>query len=99
MKAEVQTLYEMGRPIPAKDRKSMPKYRGKLRLNEARSGLHGRVTPTAALVAETDTTEQSVLPELHDAQVLYVRDNAMRIRGFEVCNGLEYGQVWEVQVR
>lgn len=98
MKAEVQTLNEQGRLIPAKARKVMPKYRGHLRIHEARSGDLGRITPMALLVSDTDTAETPVLPTLHDAAVLFFRDGVMRIRGFEVVNGAQFGQTWEVKV-
>lgn len=98
MAAEVQALNEKGRLIPAKERKLMPKFRGHLRIHEARSGQLGRITPMALLVSATDTAETCVLPPLHDAAVLFFRDGVMRIRGFEVVDGSQFGQTWEVKV-
>jgi hypothetical protein len=98
MKAEVQTLNEEGRLIPARDRKKMRKYSGTLRFHEARSGELGRVSPMAVLVSETDTAGTPTLPPLHDAVVLFMRDGVLRIRGFEFRNGVQYGQTWDVRV-
>lgn len=98
MKAEVQTLNEQGRPVSARDRKTMPKYRGKLRFHEARSGELGRITPMAMLLSDTDTADTHLLPALHDAAVLFLRDGVMRIRGFEVRDGAQFGQTWDVKV-
>lgn len=49
-------LNEKGRPLPAKERKLLPTYRGRLRFHEARSGELGRITPMAMLVSDIDTS-------------------------------------------
>lgn len=91
-------LNEHGRPLPAKERKLMPKYRGMLSIHEARSGELGRITPMAQLVSATDSTAGHILPALHDAAVLFFKDGQMRIRGFELVNGAQFGQTWDVRV-
>ncbi len=76
----------------------MPTYRGKLCIQEARSNELGRVTPTAQLVSGTDNCELPVVPALNDAAVLFLKHGQMRIRGFEVIDGVQYGQTWDVKV-
>lgn len=98
MKAEVQLLNENGRPVSAKQRKLLPTYRGQLRVHEARSGELGRITQMAFLVSDIDTTEAHVVPALHDAAVLFVKDGVIRVRGFEMVNGAQFGQTWDVKV-
>lgn len=98
MKAEVQMLNEQGRPLPLRERKQMPKYRGMLSIHEARSGELGRITPMAQLVSATDSADTQILPALHDAAVLFFKDGQMRIRGFELVNGAQFGQTWDVKV-
>lgn len=98
MKAEVQTLNEKGRPVAAKERKLLPTFRGLLSVHEARSGQLGRITPMAQLVSATDSSETHLLPALHDAAVLYLKDGQMRIRGFEMVDGTQFGQTWDVKV-
>ena len=99
MKVEVKLINEKGRDIPAKERTSMPTYRGLLRINERRSPGLGRIVPTAQLVSITDGSLSPLLPELHDAMVLYVRNEQMRIRGFEHVGGVQYGQTWDIKVQ
>lgn len=98
MKAEVQLLNEKGRPVSTKDRKKLPTYRGRLRIHESRSGELGRITPMAVLVSDIDTTDTPLVPVLHDAVVLYVKDSVMRVRGFEMVGGAQFGQTWHVKV-
>jgi hypothetical protein len=98
VKAEVQLLNEKGRPLPVKERKLLPTYRGRLRFHEARSGELGRITPMAMLVSDIDTTRTPVIPSLHDATVLFVKEGTMRARGFEVVEGAQYGQTWHIKV-
>ena len=98
MKVEVQLVNEKGRGLLARERTGMPVYRGILRIQEARSHELGRITPTAQLVSGTDSCELPVVPALSDAAVLFLRNGQMRIRGFEVVGGVQYGQTWDVKV-
>lgn len=75
-----------------------PTFQGLLIVHEARSGQLGRITPMAQLVSATDSAETHLLPALHDATVLYLKDGQMRIRGFEMVDGAQFGQTWDVKV-
>jgi hypothetical protein len=99
MKVEVQTIYEKGKAVRAKDRAAMPKYRGTLRVREERVGDLARAVTTAALVSDMDGTETPVLPALHDANLLFLQGEQLRINGFELVDGAQYGQAWDVKVR
>lgn len=98
MKVEVQLVNEKGRGIPVRERSRMPKYRGLLRIQEARCHELGRVTPTAHLLSPTDEVELPLLPALHDAAVLFLKNGQMRVRGFEFIEGVQFGQTWDVKV-
>lgn len=98
MKVEVQLINEKGRPVAAAERKALRKYRGVLRLHEERVHDLGRAVVTANLISQTDGTDSTLLPTLHDASLLFVRDQQMRIRGFELLDGVQYGQTWDVKV-
>lgn len=98
MKAEVQLVNEKGRAIAAKSRAAMPKYRGVLHINESRSQALGRICVTAQLLSPTDAALSLLLPELTDAAVLFLREGQMRVRGFEVMDGTQYGQTWDVKL-
>lgn len=96
MRAEVQPINEKGRFLRTKARHSMAKYIGTLSVAEARDTHLQRTTRVARLISLIDGNITDVLPALHDAQVLYIKDNRMRMRGFEVIDELEYGQVWDI---
>lgn len=98
MKVEVQMVNEKGRGLSAKERTSMPKYRGVLRIHEDRSQELGRIMPTARLLSATDGAELPLVPALHDAAVLFLADGRMRVRGFEFIEGVQFGQTWDVKV-
>jgi len=98
MRVEVQLVNERGRTIPARERSAMRTYRGVLRIHEARQQSLGRISVTAQLLSATDPTELDLLPALHDAAVLFLREGRMRVRGFEVMEGAQYGQTWDVRV-
>lgn len=98
MKVEVQLVNERGRPVTAAQRAAMPKYRGVLQVNEERIQALGRAVVTAQLLSETDGTQPPVLPVLHDASMLFVLGDQIRVRGFELVEGVQYGQTWDIRV-
>jgi hypothetical protein len=99
MKVEVQLINANGRSIAAKDRTSMKKFRGRLRIVEARSQSLGRTVLTSDLLSSTGTADEELLPSLQDASVIYLCEGKMRIRGFEVVNGIQYGQTWDLKLQ
>lgn len=99
MKVEIQLVNEKGCAIPTRQRSAMPKYRGVLHMREARVQSLGRIVATAELLSGTDKTKQLLIPALLDADVLFLQNNQMRIRGFELVNGVQYGQTWDVRVQ
>ncbi len=98
MKVEIQLVNEKGRSIPKKERNGMPKYRGVLHIREARNHALGRIAVTAELRSGTDGDETALVPALFDASVLFLLKGQMRIRGFELVGGIQYGQTWDVRV-
>jgi hypothetical protein len=95
MKVEVQLLSDKGRLVPAAMRRSMRKFTGSLAINEVRDTQLGRSVTVANLLG---TDADKMLPQLHDAVVLCVENGRMRIRGFEVLEGTQTGQTWDVKV-
>ena len=98
MKVEAQLIYEKGRSVAAAARTKLPKYRGQLRIREARINELGRIATVADLISTTDGCEGSVLPVLHDVNVIFVDAGKMRIRGFEFVEGAQYAQTWDMKV-
>jgi len=98
MKVEIQLVNEKGCAIPTKQRAAMPRFRGVLHVCEARVQSLGRIVTTAELCSGTDKSSQPLVPALLDADVMFLRDQQMRIRGVELVNGIQYGQTWDVRV-
>lgn len=98
MKVEVQLINEKGRGIATRDRAHMKKYRGHLRIQEGRSQAFGRIVLMTDLLSATGDAEEIMLPTLHDASVIYLSKGTMRIRGFELIEGVQYGQTWDLKV-
>ena len=98
MKVQVQLINERGRPLQSRTRARMPAYRGVLRVNEERNQELGRAVVTAQLLSDLEGTGGPLLPTLHDAAMLFVRDGQIRVRGFEMVEGAQYGQTWDIKV-
>ena len=98
MKVEVQLIHERGRAIAAKARATIPKYRGVLQVHEERNHALGRAVVTAHLLSGTDGTDSPLLPALHEASMLFLRGSQIRVRGFELVDGVQYGQTWDIKV-
>jgi hypothetical protein len=98
MKAAVQLINQRGSAIPARQRAAMPVYKGVLHIREARVPALGRIVATAELYSSTESVKQPLIPMLMDADVLFLRDTQMRIRGFEYVDGIQYGQTWDIKV-
>lgn len=98
MKVQVQLINERGRPLATRARANTQKYQGQLRINEERSQELGRAVVTAQLLSGNDGTLSPVLPTLYDVAMLYVRDDQIRVRGFEMVEGVQFGQTWDIKV-
>ncbi len=98
MKAAVQLINQRGSAVPVRQRAAMPVYRGVLHIREARVPALGRIVATAELYSSTEPVPQPLIPMLLDADVLFLKDSQMRIRGFEYVDGIQYGQTWDIRV-
>lgn len=98
MRVEVRPINVRGKPLPKADRDKFAPSRGRLALSENRVHALGRVVTSATLKSLADGLENLLLPELYDAQVLWLIDTSMRIRGFEDVDGVQYAQTWDIKV-
>lgn len=98
MKVEVHCINRQGRPLPKAQRLSQPACRGELKVFENRLHALNRVVRCAQLVSVSDGLETELLPELTDAQLLWVDDRRMRFSGIELVEGALYQQGWDVRV-
>lgn len=99
MKVEIQLINERGRPVAAKTRSTMSTYRGVLRMREERVHELGRTVVVAKLVSSTDGTDSELVPALHEASMLFLNGAQLRVRGYELVGGIQFGQTWEIRVQ
>jgi len=52
----------------------------------------------AELLSLVDGPDSILVPALHDACVLSLANGRMRVRGFELVEGVQYAQTWDVRV-
>ena len=52
----------------------------------------------ADILSSTDGSDVPVVPSLHDVNVIFCESGKMRIRGFELVHGAQYGQTWDIKV-
>lgn len=98
MKVEVHCINRHGRPLPKAQRMRQAICRGELKVFENRLHALNRVVRCARLVSLADGLEAELLPELTDAQLLWVEDRRMRLSGIEQVDGALYQQGWDVRV-
>ena len=97
MKVDLQLIRERGRDLSRQERQLMPRYRGELRISEARSTRLGRIALVAELISITDGTKGAQLPALRDVTLLFLKDGQMRIAGIEAIESIQYAQTWDVR--
>lgn len=98
MRVEARPLNEHGVPLSRRRHQELPGSQGKLRILETRVHKLGRIAICAKLISVSDGLETELLPDLADAQVIWVEDGLMRIRGIEQVNGVQYAQTWNIKV-
>lgn len=99
MKVEVQLLHSKGTKMSPDMRKAAPKYSGMLSLREEKIPSLERHSLVATLLSVREKAPTPVLPVLHDAIVVHVEKDRLRIRGFEILEGVQTGQTWDVKVK
>ncbi|MBV5346682.1 hypothetical protein JZU46_00395 [bacterium] len=95
MKVEVQLMHEKGRVVPCAQRRAQRKFSGSLAMREINTAEFGRTLMVASLMT---TDQELTLPQLYDAAIICVENGRMRLRGFEVHEGVQHGQTWDVKV-
>ena len=98
MRADVRPVNDRGRPLFKAVRLKQAASRGELRLAENRLHSLGRVVLSATLTDDAGGTGTALLPELLDAQVIWIDGTTMRLRGVETIDGVSYAQTWDVTV-
>lgn len=94
MNVEASFINDKGKPLYPQDRKAV---RGALSITEERDVKLGRTIRVASLMCVVNP-ELMKAHDLHDAEVLFLQAGRLRIRGFEVVDGVQYGQTWDCRV-
>lgn len=98
MKVEVHIINYRGRPLSRIERDKQPSVRGKLKLFENRLHAFNRSVRCAQVVSLTDGLDSSLLPELIDAELIWLDNDRMRLRGIEGVDGAYFAQTWDIRV-
>ncbi len=97
MKVKVRPIHVHGRPEFKKQRERREVFAGELKVHDDRPPAIGRNVITARVVSMVDDVEATLL-EMYDAVLLWCDKGHMRIRGFEDVDGVQFAQVWEIEV-
>jgi hypothetical protein len=98
MRVEIRPINLRGKPLKKAERDALAPARGKLKVFENRIHSLGRTVRVAQVVSATDGTETELLPELLDADVLWMEGDTIRVRGTELVDGTAFGQTWDIKV-
>lgn len=98
MKVEVRPLNVLGKPQRKKDVDKTPPCRGKLKVFENRLHTFGRSLLCAQVVDVNDGLEAQLLPELSNAELLWLDNDRMRLSGLERVDTMTFYQTWDVRV-
>lgn len=97
MKVEVNCINRQGRPLSRTERQQQPALRGELKVFENRLHVFNRTVLCAQIVSTTDGLDSPVLPELTDAQLIWLDGGRIRLRGNELVGGALYAQTWDIR--
>ena len=99
MRVKVRLLRKDGRLLwtDATEAKA-PGHAGMLTIDQKRDPVLGRTLARAKLTCIAAGTDTDVLPELLDVQLLWAREQKMRLAGFERIGDVDYAQTWAIEV-
>lgn len=98
MRVEVRPMNVRGKVMRKAEREALPPARGKLKIFENRIHALGRTVRVAQVLSVTGDAEVELLPELLDAEVLWLDGDVVRIRGMELVDNTAFGQTWDIRV-
>lgn len=97
MRVKVRPLRSKGKNLPRSHAYEAPAHVGELSVSESRDHELARPVTRARLLDLTGT-ESDVLPQLSDVALLWVRNNEIRLKGFERIDDMDVAQTWVVEV-
>jgi hypothetical protein len=69
-----------------------------LTVDQTRDPILGRTLARAKLTCIATGNDTDLLPELLDVQLLWAREQKMRLAGFERIGEVDYAQTWVIEV-
>jgi hypothetical protein len=69
-----------------------------LTVDQKRDPMLGRTLARAKLTGISAGSDTDLLPELLDVQLLWAREQKMRLAGFERIGDVAYAQTWAIEV-
>jgi hypothetical protein len=97
MRVNVRPINVRGRAQRTAERKSLKAFLGELKVHERRLEYLGRAVTMAQVIDVTQTVESPLL-ELFDIGLLWVNGNKLRMRGFEIAEGVQFAQCWDIEL-
>lgn len=97
MKVLVRPINLNGRPEFKKQRERREAYQGDLKVFHELDKDVRRHVIKAQVLNSTDNVG-AIMREMHDVVLLWLDGRSMRLRGFEIADGVQYAQTWEVEV-
>ncbi|WP_374259395.1 hypothetical protein [Aquabacterium sp.] len=98
MRVEIRPINLRGKPLKKAERNALAPVRGNLKVFENKLHAFGRAVRCARVLSTSDGLEADLLPELLDAELLWLDDKAIRLRGVEQVDGTLFGQTWDIKV-
>lgn len=98
MRVEIRPMSLRGKVMKKAERDALAPARGKLKIFENRIHALGRTVRVAQVLSTTGDSEVELLPELLDAEVIWLDGALIRIRGTEMVDGTAFGQTWDIKV-
>lgn len=105
LRVKIRKVFENALSKPTAQRKAETPLIGDLQLLQERCVPLGREVNVARLKNPTDSMAQEVTPPLFDAQVVWLVNNQIRIKGVEIVEASErpsqqhiYYQTWEGEI-
>ena len=98
MRVEIRPMNVRGKTLRKAERTALPATRGILKVFENRIHGLGRTARVAQVISATDGVETELLPELLDAELIWLDGDVVRLRGTELVDGTAFGQTWDIKV-
>ena len=98
MRVEIRSMNVRVKVMKKAEREALAPARGKLKIFENRIHTLGRTVRVAQVLSIIDGSETELLPELRDAELIWLDGAVMRVRGLEMVEDTAFGQTWDIKV-